>query len=76
MGCSSSRPEAKVARRYPYSPLQASEHQIRLLTLFPGNFPSNTKDASPIEIEFQTISFSGVNSQASLRLEIDQSSKK
>jgi hypothetical protein len=76
MGCSSSRPEAKVAQPYPYSPLHASEHQIRLLTLFPEEFASNTKDASPIEIEFQTISFSGVDSQASPRLEIDQSSKK
>ncbi|PMD33030.1 HET-domain-containing protein [Hyaloscypha variabilis F] len=52
-----------MAQRYPYLPLEASEHQIRLLTLFPGEFPSINEVASPIEIEFQTISFGDANSQ-------------
>jgi hypothetical protein len=46
-----------MSQRYPYQPLQGPEHQIRLLTLLPGEFPSLGQDATPIEIEFQTISF-------------------
>jgi hypothetical protein len=57
-----------MTQRYPYLPLQASGHQIRLLTLLPGEFSSTAKDVSPIEIDFQTISFDSASSQASLRL--------
>jgi hypothetical protein len=56
-----------MAQRYPYLPLKASEHQIRLLTLFPGEFPSPNEAASPIEIQFQTISFEAASSQEGLR---------
>ena len=56
-----------MAQRYPYLPLNASEHQIRLLTLFPGKFPSPNEAASPIEIQFQTISFEAASSQEGLR---------
>ena len=56
-----------MARPYPYLPLKASEHQIRLLTLFPGEFPSPNEAASPIEIQFQTISFEAASSQEGLR---------
>ncbi len=52
-----------MAQRYPYSPLKASEHQIRLLTLFPGEFPSPNEAAPPIEIQFQIISFEAARSQ-------------
>jgi hypothetical protein len=55
-----------MAQRYRYLPLKASEHQIRLLTLFPGEFPSTNEAASPIEIQFQIISFEAANSQVGL----------
>ncbi|PMD40264.1 hypothetical protein L207DRAFT_565768 [Hyaloscypha variabilis F] len=46
-----------MRQRYPYQPLQGPEHQIRLLTILPGEFPLGGQDATPIEIQFQTISF-------------------
>jgi hypothetical protein len=56
-----------MAQRYPYQPLNASEHQIRLLTLLPGEFPSKNEVASAIEIQFQITSFEAASSQVGLR---------
>jgi hypothetical protein len=56
-----------MAQLYPYLPLKAPEHQIRLLTLFPGEFPLRNEAASPIEIQFQIMSFEAASSQEGLR---------
>jgi hypothetical protein len=54
-----------MRQRYPYQPLQGPEHQIRLLTILPGEFPLGGQDATPIEIQFQTISFGDFQASSS-----------